>query len=153
VNKIIVFLLLLILVLINCGAGRKGGNIPDGPVSSTVILSGSHSLANTYEVKLVTNKAEWEKTWKIAKGIEDPLPNIPTVDFKRQYVIAAFMGERNSSGFKIEIPAIEKKGQTLRIHVKKYETPGMLPVITNPFTLVRIPKGNFKLEVIEETVQ
>jgi hypothetical protein len=152
-KKTIVFLLLLNLMLISCGAGRKGSNIPDGPISCTVILSGSHSLAITYEVKLITSQADWVKTWNIAKGTEEPLPNIPTVDFKHQYVVAVFMGERNSSGFKIEIPAIEKKGQTLRVHVKKYETPGMLPVITNPFTLVRIPKGNFKLEVVEETVR
>jgi hypothetical protein len=89
----------------------------------------------------------------MAKGKEDPLPAMPTVDFSRQYIIAAFMGQRNTSGYQIEISAIEKKGRVLKVHVKKYETPGMLPVVTNPFTLVRIPRGGYKLEIIEEIIR
>ena len=88
-----------------------------------------------------------------AKGRIDPLPSQPTVDFSKQYVIAAFMGERPSSGYRIEISGIEKRGGTLDVYVKKYETPGMLTVITNPFYLARVPKGAYKLNVIEETVQ
>jgi hypothetical protein len=132
-------------------AGRK--TAPDGPVGFSVILSGSHSKADSFEVKLITNSKDWVKTWSIVAGGEEPLPKIPTIDFGSQYVIAAFMGSRNSSGYKIEIPSIEKMGQVLKVHVKKYETPGMLTIMTNPFTLIRLPRGNYKLEVIEETVQ
>ncbi|HBC47129.1 MAG TPA: hypothetical protein DEO84_10560 [candidate division Zixibacteria bacterium] len=151
-RKITICLVLSILTIFACSAtGRK--TIPDGPVAYTVILSGSHSSADKYEVKLVTTKKDWENTWQIAKGGEEPLPGIPSVDFSHQNVIAVFMGQRSSSGYKIEISSIEKKGAVLRVHVKKYETPGMLTVMTNPFTLVRVPRGKYELEVIEETVQ
>jgi hypothetical protein len=151
-SKISICFILSFLTTFACSvAGRK--TTPDGPVPYTVILSGSHSSADKYEVKLITTKKDWESAWQVAKGGEEPLPNIPTVDFGHQNVIAAFMGQRSSSGYKIEISSIEKKGQILTIHVIKYETPGMLTVMTNPFTLVRVPRGNYKLEVIEETVQ
>jgi hypothetical protein len=131
--------------------GRR--SLPDGPVEYSVILSGPYSKVDSFQVKLVTDQNEWERTWKLATGKEEPLPNIPTVDFGSQNVIAAFMGERRSSGYRIEISSIVKKGRTLEVVVKKYETPGMLTVITDPFTLVRVPRGNYRLEVIEETVQ
>jgi hypothetical protein len=144
--------ILIIMVGSACSVmGRK--TIPDGPVPYSVILSGSHSQADSFQVKLITGQNDWEKVWQIVSGKEEPLPNIPTVNFSNNYVIAAFMGQRSSSGYKIEIPQIVKQGQTLKVHVKLYETPGMLTVITNPFTLVRIPRGNFKLEVVPETAQ
>jgi hypothetical protein len=151
-KKISLYVILMLLIGLSCSvAVRK--TIPDGPVQYSVILSGSHSSANSYEVRLITSQKEWESTWQIAKGGEEPLPGIPTVDFNHQYVIAAFMGQRTSSGYKIDITSIEKKGSVLLVHVKKYETPGMLTVMTNPYILVRVLRGSYKLEVIEETVQ
>lgn len=148
-------LVLLILIIgLCCGAPfRRGGVLRDGPVPFQTILAGSHSLSDTAFVELVTNDREWENIWLIAKGLVDPLPKKPTVNFSRQYVIAAFMGQRRSSGYRIEVTSIEKMGRILNVHVKRYETPGMLTVVTNPFSLVRIPKGNYRLEVIEEIVR
>ncbi len=148
-------LLFLILVIgLSCaGPFRRGAVLRDGPVPFHTLLAGSHSLADSAFVELVTDKREWENIWLIAKGLVDPLPTKPTVDFSRQRVIAAFMGKRRSSGYRIEITTIEKTGKVLNVYIKKYETPGMLMVVTNPFTLVRIPKGNYRLEIIEEIVR
>lgn len=148
-------LLFLVLVIgIGCtGPFRRGGALRDGPVPFQTILAGSHSLADTAFVDLVTNEREWENIWLIAKGLVDPLPTRPTVNFDRQYVIAAFMGQRRSSGYRIEVTSIEKMGKVLNVYIKRYETPGMLTVVTYPFTLVRIPKGDYRLEVIEEIVR
>jgi hypothetical protein len=147
-----IYILSSILLILGCSAVNRK-TIPDGPVQYSVILSGTHSGASDYQVKLITNQKEWENIWQTAMGGEEPLPNITTIDFGHQYVIAAFMGQRRSSGYKIEISSIEKQGPVLKVTVKKYETPGMLTIITNPFTLVRVPRGNYKLEVSEESVQ
>jgi hypothetical protein len=147
------FFLILIIALACAGPFRRGGALRDGPVPFQTILAGSHSLADTAFVELVTNKREWENIWLIAKGLVDPLPTRPTVDFSRQYVIAAFMGQRESSGYRIEVTSIEKAGRILNVYIKRYETPGMLTVITNPFTLVRLPKGSYRLKIIEQIVR
>jgi hypothetical protein len=147
-------LIILVLMALACaGPLRRGGRLADGPVPFQTILAGSHSLVDTSAVMLVKNESDWDKVWIQAKGRIDPLPTRPTVDFSRQCVIAAFMGERPSSGFRIEISAIEKRGKILDLHIKKYETPGMLTVVTNPFYLVRLPKGDYELNIIEETVR
>jgi hypothetical protein len=135
------------------GSGRKNGLPRSGPVPFTVIMSGTHSVGENYEVKLITGHDEWVEVWKIAGGTVEPMPQVPSIDFNHYSVIAAFMGTRNSSGYKIEIRAIEREGAKLKVRVKKFETPGMLPVVTHPFTLVKVPKGKYELEVIEESVQ
>jgi hypothetical protein len=141
---------ILVVTLACAGALRRGGRLTDGPVAYQTILAGSHSLADTSTVVLVKKESDWEKVWIQAKGRIDPLPDRPTVDFTQQYVIAAFMGERPSSGFRIEVTAIEKRGKTLDVYVKKYETPGMLTVMTSPFYLARLPRGDYELNIIEE---
>ena len=149
------YLLITILMILLACAGplKKGGKLADGPVKFQTILAGPHSLVDTAYVKLVKNQSEWEDTWLLAKGKIDPLPITPTVDFDQEYVIAAFMGQRTTSGYKIEISAIEKRGKVLDVNVKKYETPGMLTVITNPYCLVRLSKGSYEINVIEEIVE
>lgn len=149
-KKLLVIPLLLILAC--SGMGRRGA-LADGPVEFQVILAGPYSQAESYSVDLITSDQEWQDTWVKARGNEDPLPPRPTVDFGKEYVIAVFMGTRPSSGFKIEVTSLEKKGDTLKVNVKKYETPGMLPVVTHPFSLIRVPKGKYQLEVNIESVQ
>ncbi len=143
----------ILLLAVACAGPFRHGRGGDGPLPFQTILAGTYSLADTFSVQLVKSEDDWEETWLIAKGRLDPLPDKPTVDFHRHYVLAAFLGERPSSGYRIEIDSLEQVGRTLNVHVIKYETPGMLTVITSPFFLARIPKGNYRLEIIGTIVQ
>jgi hypothetical protein len=150
--KKVITISLLFLLAIGCGGSAKGKK-SDGSVQFSVILSGAYSRSDSAHVDLVKDADSWRKTWLLARGGEDPLPEIPTVDFRKENVIAAFMGTRNSSGYRIEITDLVQKGKILKVSIKKYETPGMLPVVTHPYTLIRIPRGDYKLEVSEKSVQ
>ena len=150
--KRIIYISMLILIFAACGGAARGRKA-DGPVPFTVILSGAYSKCDTPRVDLVQNDDDWKNIWQLAKGNEEPLPGIPTVDFRKENVVAAFMGTRNTSGYKIEITDLIKQGKALEVKIKKYETPGMLPVVTRPFTLIRIPKGDYELKITEESVQ
>jgi hypothetical protein len=146
---------ILILILgLGCTTPFYGGRtLKDGPVPFQTILAGSHSLADSAYIQLITSDRDWERVWLTARGRIDPLPARPTVDFNRNYVIAVFMGPRPSSGYYIEINSIEKQGSLLNVNVTRYETAGMLTVVTSPFTLVRVPRGDYRLNVIEETIE
>jgi hypothetical protein len=146
-------IILLILAAACAGPLRRDAKLKDGPVQFYTVLAGSHSLSDSSYVVLIKNQDDWNDTWLIAKGKIEPLPSIPTIDFGNEYIIAAFMGQRPTSGYKIEITEIEKRGSILDVFLKKYETPGMLTVITNPYCLVRLPKGNYDLNIIEEIVE
>ena len=152
-NRIVIFLISLMITLA-CGSILHGNNrLADGPVRFNVVLSGAHSSVENGKVSLIKDESDWRQIWILARGNEDPLPDMPEIDFRSEYVIAAFMGQRSSAGYKIEITDIEKKGKILKVNISNYETPGMLPVVTRPYTLVRIPKGDYRLEVKTKSIQ
>lgn len=72
---------------------------------------------------------------------------MPEIDFEKQMVLAVFMGTKNSGGYRIEIASIAKAKDTLAVKVINYQREAgmMLPVLTSPFQLVLLPKGNYKL--------
>lgn len=93
----------------------------------------------------------WAWFWKThTRGIQ-PAPPLPPVDFFREMVLAALLGYQTSGGGPgIEIAWIEDllpvraawPGRALRVRVREDTRPGMLTVITNPYHIVRVPKGS-----------
>jgi hypothetical protein len=98
---------------------------------------------------LVDNKDDWGKIWYLAQGNIDPIPRIIKIDFDKQMIIAAFMGRKNSGGHRIEIAGIAKTDNTLTVKINNYSSGGgmMLPVLTSPYQIVSIPRGDFVLKV------
>lgn len=149
------FIGLFLSAMTSCMGLAKQPNQPDGPVEFKTILSGTSSAADKADILLIENDEQWRKIWKIATGKVDPLPEPPIIDFKNNVIIAAFMGEKTSSGHRIEIARIIKSGQILKVLViHRSSSQGMLlPVLTSPFHIVSIPKGKYKLEVKVERVE
>jgi hypothetical protein len=63
--------------------------------------------------------------------------------------LAVFMGQKTSGGYKIEITKIAQLDSALRVFVTRYYGGGgsMLPVLTSPYHIVQIPKGDYKIEI------
>lgn len=74
---------------------------------------------------------------------------MPEINFEKHMVLAVFMGRKNSGGYRNEIVSINKIKGFLNVKVINYQREGgmMLPVLTSPFHIVTIPKGNFKLKI------
>ncbi len=146
---------LLMFAMASCAGQVSQVGRGDGPVDFRTILSGTSSAAETAAVFLVENNDQWRKTWRLATGKIEPAPDLPEVDFKANVVIAAFMGQKSSSGHRIEIARIIKSGRSLKVFIiHRSSTQGMLlPVLTSPFHLVSIPKGKYKLDVKIEKVE
>ena len=47
--------------------------------------------------KVIDNLEAWQKVWKEVHKTVNPKPKLPPVDFKKQVVLAVFMGEKNTS--------------------------------------------------------
>jgi hypothetical protein len=116
----------------------------------TTISDGQHSLADTASNYLIGDKDTWAEIWQLANGNIEPMPALPEIDFEKQMVLAVFMGTKNSGGYRTEIASITKMKDTLDVKVINYQREGgmMLPVLTSPFQLVLLPKGNYKLNII-----
>ena len=79
---------------------------------------------------------------------EEVKPDPPQVDFSKYMLIAAFMGERKTTGYSIEIYDIfycEFQGKDITVGVKKYE-PGSHSIvgqaIVRPYHVVKVEKSD-----------
>jgi hypothetical protein len=142
-----------IILILGCSKMATKG-MPNGRIKFQTVLAAQHSLADTAGVFLCDNGGQWQKIWQLAMGQQDPMPETPKIDFGQNQVLAVFMGKKNSSGHRTEIVSITKKGKKLIVGVKNHHTAGgmLLPVVTSPFHIVTIPKGEFKLEMRYEQV-
>jgi hypothetical protein len=98
----------------------------------------------------------WRWFWKIhTQGVEPP-PPLPKVDFLREMVIAVILGiQASGGGPEIEITSIEvlddpfgsdalslRNRRGIKVTVKESREGGPLPVITNPYHIVRVRSGS-----------
>lgn len=76
-------------------------------------------------------------------------PALPDVDFRREWVVAAFMGEKPTGGYRVDVRDVVREGRLIRVTVVQ-EEPGpddfVTMVITYPGHIVaaaRPPAGRY----------
>jgi hypothetical protein len=101
--------------------------------------------------RIVRTGAEWKAAWK--QVATDRASESPKVDFQREMLVVAGMGERNTGGYGIEVVSWEARGGELIVTVRE-TSPGpgcMLPqIITTPVLIVAIPKSDLPVKFIEK---
>src|SRR5438876_7873123 len=110
-----------------------------------VLAEGSHSEVTSAFVAVVRDEQVYARLRKVATG----LPELQEDFFKRQAAIAAFMGERNTGGYSVQIT----RSADDSIHLAAMSPPGdamVAQVITTPFKLVAVP-ANRSLSLEAET--
>lgn len=117
----------------------------DPPLRS--LAQGVNSGVEKPTRKVVRTQAEWTRLW--AEHAPDENAALPKVDWSREMVLAAFMGRRNTGGYRIQVrSAAETKGKLV---VQLTETsPGpdsLVPQsLTEPFHFVAVPRSNLPVE-------
>jgi len=121
----------------------------DLPIDFTEILKGQHSLGDTAAVYLIVNDKDWANLWQTAQGEIEPMPEVTPVDFDKYMILGVFLGRRSSSGYSVEISKLSQSDSILTIDAIEHKSGGgmMLTVMTNPFQIVQIPKGNYKINI------
>ncbi len=129
---------------------HAGSRQPELRVPVKILEKGYHSGIKKADTRFVviSDPDHFMEVFEKVHSKTYPLPDLPTVDFDRQIVLAAFMGEKNTGGYQI---SFEKtaciSNKTLRVTVfMQTPSPGaILPqVITSPYVLAAVDKGNFR---------
>jgi PrcB C-terminal len=90
------------------------------------------------------NQAEWEAVWK-KHSVETNPPPPPFIDFKRQIVVAVFLGEKPTGGYDVEIIRIDQSDGALVIHYReKSPLPGSIAIqaLTQPFHIIQVVRDD-----------
>jgi hypothetical protein len=109
----------------------RGGDNPSGDLK--VLAEGFHSSITTPFVAVVRDP----ETYATLKKRENSLPKLDEGFFKESIVVAAFLGERNTGGYSVEITLEGKAG--IRVREKAPGKGVMVPqMITYPFKMVAV---------------
>lgn len=121
---------------------------PTGPTEAlpvTRVVQGIFSGATTPDRRVIRSQQQLLDAWVVIfPGSPTSLPPpLPVVDFSSEMVIVAFAGAKPSSGYCIAVDAAAGNRRTATITVRS-EGPsgagGILPVVTQPFDVVRVPR-------------
>jgi hypothetical protein len=126
-------------------AGEEVGVLRAFPPSP----SGGYATASQ---EVLRDPAAWAAAWKRANAHQAPVPAAPAVDFGKEMVALAALGERPSAGFGIEIVGARREGGSLRILYSVTEpAPGGMSatVMTQPWHAVVLPRSDGPVEWVK----
>lgn len=133
------FVLLSSIVVAGC-------DNPAGPKQSqpiTRVLNGTFSHAPTPQRLVLRTAKEFEDAWA-AMFINVTMMPIPLdIDFSREMVIIVQAGAKPTSGHCIAVSTAAADRRSMEVLVRSSgPTPlmGILPVVTHPFDVVRVPR-------------
>lgn len=101
----------------------------------------------------ITDAKEWAQLWRRMHQGREPMPDLPSVDFSRQMVLAAFMGRKPTGGYTIQITRVVAENGTITVTVRETAPSPNTPVIqvlTHPFHIVVVPKVNGTVRFVKE---
>jgi protease stability complex PrcB-like protein len=123
-------------------AGEEVGILRAFPPST----SGGHAAPAR---EILRDAPSWAAAWKRANAHMAPIPAAPEVDFSKEMVALAALGEKPSAGFGVEIVGARLAEGKLRILYAEHEAPpgGMAAtVITHPWHAVVIARTDDPVE-------
>lgn len=99
-------------------------------------FSGQQSGVKKPAQKVIDNLETWKKVWREVHQAVSPKPKLPKVDFEKQVVLAVFMGEKNTGGYRIQIRGMKDTGKKIEVSVKTTSPPQdgfSIQVLTQPY--------------------
>jgi PrcB C-terminal len=129
-----------ILALLLAGCASLGGN-------SNVqrLASGNHSGVKDQQYHDLHNAKDFQTWWNKAYSSYSDIPALPQVDFTKNMVIAAFMGEKSHGGFTLHVDSINQTPDAYNVNIK-ISIPGTgcrtPEEFIQPFEFVVVPNNN-----------
>ncbi len=118
-----------------------------------VIHTGVYSAIGDKREVVIKNNEDYQKLMAEVYNNLDQMPQIPDVDFSKNYVVAMFMGSRNTGGYTLKFDKVIKRADDLT--VSAYETsPGKTCIVTEaisqPYEIIKIPRIEKKVKFIRK---
>ncbi len=118
----------------------------DNQVMFRILSQGQSSGLAQQKFLTLRSLTEFAELWTIHSQTSPAA--MPKINFKRQMVIAVFMGEQHTGGYAIRVENIIESGETLQVEVALSKPrPGTRRVmmITQPNMIVVLPRSDKKI--------
>ena len=117
-----------------------------GPQRSGPRSSFGNSIIKDQFRVVVRDRDTWLEVWKRIYQVvpsNGPYPEVPEIDFSREMVVVAAMGQRPTSGYDIIVDSAYQRDDRLEVVVKSvmyWKCYGVFMMVTSPIDIVRLPK-------------
>lgn len=148
---------------VNGEASRKVDDVasaPSVPAGSQPVafveIPGARTQMSAYNESsrlVIRDATAWEAFWGKVVANVSPAPSTPSIDFTRQMVLAAAMGQRSSGGYSIVIDSVFTSGGTLYAVVRSVSPGpncGVAAVMTAPVVAVRLDRADGPVRFVEK---
>jgi hypothetical protein len=123
------------------------------------VVAGVHtteySALRERDRRAILTAGEWEAFWLAFHGPLEPKPDAPVIDFSRQMVLVAAMGERATGGYQIAIESVYRAAGKLLVRVEE-TAPGagciLTQALTAPVTAVVVARSEEAVEFQDRTI-
>ena len=110
-----------------------------------IIASGQQAVNVTRPTyRLVRDEAELRSLWNQLHGALLRVPPLPSVDFRRETVLVAMMGQRPTGGYSLDVRGVTIEGGDLFVDIVLVEPPPdalTTMALTSPWTVIRVLRG------------
>jgi hypothetical protein len=133
------------ILLFSCNSTKKTAESSEKPMTEqkntsskmfTVLSESSYQgkESKSYEVIKDSNALA-----KLYESVNDEM--VPKVDFKKERIVALFLGQKNSGGYAVKVKEVSEKGDEIYVTVEEISPKAgenATMAITNPYTIVKI---------------
>ncbi len=116
------------------------------------IAQGESSGITTPRLETIGNQTDWDRFWGAHSGGSS---SVPTVDFNLHQVLVVHLGNRATTGYRIDITRVDDSAGNLDVHYTE-TVPGVNclvnPVLTQPHHIVLLEKTTSLLRFAETKV-
>jgi hypothetical protein len=113
--------------------------------SFTTIEHGAYSGITQQRYVLVDNAKDFAALWKQHTSRKLNAPAAPLIDFDANVIIAAFLGERPTGGYGIEITSVNIVDDIIDVQINISNPPRdalLSQAFTAPYHLIKVPVTN-----------
>lgn len=146
---------LLALVLLASAIGGNGedrapgrGEPAERPLFQLKVrqeFKGQHSGFRKAAHLVVKDAKEWQRLWALCTANQEPKPPLPRVDFTKEMVLAALMGEQRTGGYAIEIVQVRQQKKQIVVTVRRQTPPKdalTTMALTQPYHLLVVERSD-----------
>jgi hypothetical protein len=122
--------------------GIPAVSLPVTALASTTLGPTSAGLFQTSGSRVVGDTATWSALWAQMWANESAPPALPAVDFSTTSVLVAWMGQRPTGGYEIDVTRVTESAGMASANVV-WTSPGpacpTVQLVTSPIVVVSIP--------------
>lgn len=94
---------------------------------------------------LISNAEQLLSFWNQAYGSQLTIPSLPDVDFRRETIVAAFVGTKPSGGYGLTVERVTLEGNDVYLDLTETSPPAdamTTQALTSPWIMLRILRGD-----------